>query len=247
MRKYNSALFTNQCNLLSVIVLIIIFAGFTPVAYSQSIPIEPAQANDAADSPDGKTPGVNSANDDSSKSSGENPNQTEPPVGSKAPRIAENEPLPPIMRDLGKLPFPVRRMRELILEAATSGDLEKLRPLIGFGDDVTMLSLGGIDEDPLAFLKSLSGDEAGHEILAILVEVLESGFVHLDEGTEQELYVWPYYFAWPLDKLTPKQKVELYQLITHGDYQDMESFGAYIFYRVGITPRGRWRFFVAGD
>ena len=160
---------------------------------------------------------------------------------------AEEETYPPIMRDVSKLPFPVRRMRELILEAAMGGDIEKLRPLIGYGDDVTMLSLGGIEEDPLGFLKSLSGDKEGHEILAILVEILESGFVHIDEDSEQEMYVWPYFFAWPLDKLNPSQKVELYGLVTYGDYEDMESFGAYIFYRLGITPRGRWNFFVAGD
>lgn len=160
---------------------------------------------------------------------------------------ADEEVHPEIQRDLSALPFPVRRMRELILEAAISGEIEKLRQLIGYGDDVTMLSLGGIEEDPLGFLKSLSGDKEGHEILAILAEVLESGYVLMDEGTEQELYVWPYFFAWPLDRLSPAQKVELYRLVTYGDYEDMESFGAYIFYRVGITPRGRWRFFVAGD
>lgn len=159
----------------------------------------------------------------------------------------QEETYPEIMRDLSKLPFPVRRMRELILEAALSGDIEKLRPLIGFGDDVTMLSFGGIEEDPLDFLKSLSGDKEGHEILAILSEVLEAGYVRMDVGSEQELYVWPYFFGWPLDKLTPEQKVELYRLVTFGDYEDMEDFGAYIFYRLGITPRGRWQFFVAGD
>ena len=160
---------------------------------------------------------------------------------------AQLDKYPRIMRDLSELPFPVRRMRELILEATKTGDIDKLRPLIGYGDDVTMLSLGGIEEDPLNFLKSLSGDKEGHEILAILAEVLESGFVRMDEGTDTELYVWPYFFAWPLDKLNPAQKVELYRLVTYGDFQDMEAFGAYIFYRLGITPRGRWRFFVAGD
>ncbi len=160
---------------------------------------------------------------------------------------SEEDPYPRIMRDLGELPFPVRRMRELILEATKTGDIEKLRPLIGYGDDVTMLSLGGIEEDPLNFLKSLSGDKEGHEILAILSEVLEAGFVRIDQDSDSELYVWPYFFARPLDKLTPTQKVELYRLVTYGDYEDMESFGAYIFYRLGITPRGRWRYFVAGD
>jgi hypothetical protein len=27
----------------------------------------------------------------------------------------------------------------------------------------------------------------------------------------------------------------------------MKQFGTYIFYRVGITPEGRWAFFVAGE
>ncbi len=178
-------------------------------------------------------------------------NDQEKTVNKSANKISvpesEEESYPAIMRDLSKLPFPVRRMRELILEASLSGDIEKLRPLIGYGEDVTMLSLGGIEEDPLNFLKSLSGDKDGHEILAILTEILESGYVLMDEGSENELYVWPYFFAWPLDKLNPAQKVELYRLVTYGDYEDMESFGAYIFYRLGITPRGRWRFFVAGD
>ncbi|MCU0790681.1 MAG: hypothetical protein MUE79_06475 [Nitratireductor sp.] len=149
--------------------------------------------------------------------------------------------------DLSKLPFPVQRMRELLIEAAKSGDVEKLRPYIGKGDDATMLSLGGLDSDPIEFLKSLSGDGQGYEILAILEDVLQNGFVQLDPGTENAIYIWPYFYAMPLDRLTPEQRVELYRLVTHGDYEDMKSFGAYNFYRVGITPQGRWRFFVAGD
>ncbi len=154
---------------------------------------------------------------------------------------------PEIQRDLSALPFPVRRMRELILEAADAADIESLRRLIGVGDSATMLSLGGFDGDPIEFLKTESGDEHGHELLAILREVLNAGFVHMDKGTENEIFVWPYFFAIPLDKLTPQQRVELFTIVTYGDYQDMNEFGAYIFYRVGITPNGRWRFFVAGD
>lgn len=155
--------------------------------------------------------------------------------------------LPEISYDLDALPFPARRMRELILEATKSGKLENLRPYIGTGDNMTMLSLGGIDGDPIEFLKRETGDENGHEILAILEEVLEAGYVHIDKGTEQELYVWPYFFAYPLEKLNDKQMVELFRIVTYGDFQDMKDFGGYIFYRVGITPTGRWSFFVAGD
>ncbi|MCV0348705.1 MAG: hypothetical protein K5863_01420 [Nitratireductor sp.] len=155
--------------------------------------------------------------------------------------------IPQVQYDLEQLPEPVRRMHGLIVEATKSGDLEQLRPLIGNSETGTRLSLGLLEGDPLEHLLELSGDEEGQEILAILLEVLQAGYVHLDQGTPQEMYVWPYFFALPLETLDKKQRVELFTLVTAGDYEDMKSFGAYIFYRVGITPEGRWSFFVAGD
>jgi hypothetical protein len=156
-------------------------------------------------------------------------------------------PLPEVQYDVSKLPAEVQRMRQLIIDACRGGDIEKLRPLLGTGDSATQLSLGGIDGDPIDFLKGLAGDENGQEILAILEEVLEAGYVHLDVGEPSELYVWPYFFALPLDKLTPAQRVELFKIVTAGDYEEMQTYGSYIFYRVGITPEGRWVFFVAGE
>ncbi|MER9558389.1 MULTISPECIES: hypothetical protein [unclassified Mesorhizobium] len=180
------------------------------------------------------------------------PEQTEPkgPAndgGMANPHVDPDAPVPEVVYDLAKLPEPVRRMHDLIVEACKSGDIEKLRPLIGKGDMMTQLSLGDIEGDPIAFLKGLSGDTEGQEILAILEEVLSAGFVHVDAGTPQDLYVWPYFFALPLDKLDARQRVELFKIVTASDYDDMKQFGAYIFYRVGITPTGQWTFFVAGD
>jgi hypothetical protein len=176
------------------------------------------------------------------------PDETVPEEGGVArPAVDPNAPLPEIIYDIQKLPEPVRRMRQLIVDAATRGDIEALRPLIGTGEDTTQLSLGEMEEDPIKFLRELSGDKEGHEILAILEEVLDAGYVHLDVGTPNELYVWPYFFAVPLDKLDARQSVELFKLVTAGDYEDMKTYGSYIFYRVGITPEGRWSFFVAGD
>ncbi len=156
-------------------------------------------------------------------------------------------PLPEILTDLELLPAPARRMRELILQACASGDIEALRPLIGTGINITQLSLGGLEGDPVDFLRDISGDGEGHETLAILQEVLEAGFVRMDEGTPHELYIWPYFFAYPLDELDPKQRVALFRLVTAGDYEDMKDFGGYNFYRAGISPEGQWAFFVAGD
>jgi hypothetical protein len=177
------------------------------------------------------------------------PSDEEPGNGQDAarPEVDPNAPIPEIVYDIAKLPEPVRRKRETIIEACKTGDLEKLRPLFDTGEDATQLSLGGIDGDPIAFLRDLSGDKEGQEILAILEEVLSAGFVHMDAGTPNDMYVWPYFFAVPLDRLTAPQRVELFKIVTAGDYEDMKTYGTYIFYRVGITPDGRWSFFVAGD
>ncbi|MFZ2100782.1 MAG: hypothetical protein WAU86_09485 [Oricola sp.] len=145
------------------------------------------------------------------------------------------------------LPVPVKTMRDLIMKATRDADYEALRPLIGVGANTTQLSLGGYDGDPIEYIKGLSGDPEGYEILAILEEVLEAGYAVYDKGTPAEMYVWPYFVATSLDELTPKQRVELFKLVTSGDYEDMRSFGAYVFYRVGIMPDGKWRFFVAGE
>jgi hypothetical protein len=179
------------------------------------------------------------------------PDEAQPPADQGTPDVSEPDnpdaPLPEVIYDLGRLPEPVRQMHDRLIEACKSGDIEKLRPLIGTGENGTQLSFESIDGDPIAYLKELSGDKQGAEVLAILEEVLSAGYVHLDPGSANDMYVWPYFYGVPLERLTPAQKVELFKLVTAGDYEDMKTYGSYIFYRVGITPDGRWSFFVAGD
>ena len=66
-------------------------------------------------------------------------------------------------------------------------------------------------------------------------------------GTDDELYVWPYFALYPPEALTPQQMVELFTLMSDADYEDMKSYGTYTFFRVGIAPDGRWLFFLAGS
>lgn len=175
------------------------------------------------------------------------PKDPTPPAAGEEPDAESDEPVPDVLYDVELLPEPVRRMRELIMEACLSGDIERLRPLISGGENGTQLSFGQTPADPVEFLLDVSGDDKGHEILAILYEVLAAGYVHVDEGQPGEMYVWPYFFAVPLKSLDDRQRVELFKLVTAGDYEDMKNYGAYIFYRIGISPEGRWLFFVAGD
>jgi hypothetical protein len=153
---------------------------------------------------------------------------------------------PPILRKATDMPEPVRNTWTAIRDAARKGDIEALQPLIEAQPAPPTFAFAEIDH-PIRYLKSLSGDPEGREILAILLEVLESGFVLADPDTPEAMYLWPYFTRYPLEELTPEQMVEMFTLLTAGDYQDMLSYGAYIFFRVGISPDGTWHFFVAGD
>lgn len=154
--------------------------------------------------------------------------------------------LPTILRSDADMPPPVLATRQKLIDAAKSGDLEKLRALMNEQPEPPAVALGD-PGDPIEYLKALSADADGREILAILLEVMEMGFSHVGEGTEEELYVWPYFAEYPLEALTPEQLVELFTLLTAADYEDMKSYGSYTFFRVGISPDGQWRFFLAGD
>ena len=149
-----------------------------------------------------------------------------------------------IITDLSRLPAPVARMRDRLLAAARSGDLQQLAGMMT--DTLPVFSFTE-DKDPIAFWKANYPDSDGVEVLSILALILESGFVRIDEGTSQEMYVWPYFVRMPLGALTPRQKVELFRLVTGADYKDMMKLGVYVFYRLGISPDGTWQFFVSGD
>jgi hypothetical protein len=148
-----------------------------------------------------------------------------------------------IITDLSRLPAPVARTRERLLAAARSGDLQQLAGLMT--DTLPVFSFTE-DKDPIAFWKANYPDSDGVEVLSILTLILESGYVRVDEGTSQ-MYVWPYFVRMSLGALTPRQKVELFRLVTGADYKDMMKLGVYVFYRLGISPDGTWQFFVSGD
>ncbi|OLP58783.1 hypothetical protein BJF93_17145 [Xaviernesmea oryzae] len=170
-----------------------------------------------------------------------------PPAAASGAKPAEAQPKPvEVLTDISKIPAPVARMRQLIVEAAASGDVERLRALLGKGPTQTVIG-DNEEEDPIEAIKGLSGDSDGLEILAIMLDLLSTGFVKMDAGTPDEVYVWPYFVAKPLASLTPPEKVDLMRLVTAGDVMAMQEFGSYNFYRIGISPDGQWKFLSGGD
>src|SRR5262249_19100402 len=141
--------------------------------------------------------------------------------GAKPPEISEPPPAEPaqkapsaaaeILTDLSRLPAPVARTREKLLVAARSGDLQQL---VGLMTDSLPIFSFTDDKDAIAFWKANYPDSDGVEVLSILTMILEAPFVHVDQGTPQEMYVWPYFVRMSLTALTPQQKVELFRLVT---------------------------------
>ncbi|MCE6074520.1 hypothetical protein GOZ89_04890 [Agrobacterium vitis] len=197
----------------------------------------------------GQQPGLptDSTSDPKSAPSAE-PQQATPADKAKG-AAAEAAPHTPVevIYDISKAPEPVRKLREKLVEAAASGDPERLRALLAGGNDPTALALGNDNGDPIQTIKSVSGDPDGLEVLAIMLDVLSTGFVHVNAGTPEEAYVWPYFAEKPLTTLTPPEKVELLRLVTAGDFENMLEVGNYNFFRIGIAPDGKWKFFTAGD
>ena len=168
------------------------------------------------------------------------------PVAKTLPAPAASAATPEVMTDLSQLPAPVARMRERILAAARSGELSRLVAVMTAGETLPIFSQS-TGQDPITYWRTNFPDSDGVEILATLIDILDAGFVHVDEGTPQEMYVWPYFARVPLTTLTAAQKVDLFKIVTGSDYKDMLGAGAYNFFRVGIGRDGSWRFFVTGN
>ena len=174
-----------------------------------------------------------------------------PPIGSAGKPYGRagtrpGQKISDVLTDLGVLPAPVARMRARIIEAARSGDLDKLVTVMQTNETMPIFSFAS-ERDPAAYWRTNYPESGGLEVLSILLEILDMGFVHVDAGTPQDMYVWPYFAYLPLKDLTPAQKVELFKIVTGSDYRSMQDFGAYIFYRLGIAPDGTWHFFVSGE
>lgn len=150
-----------------------------------------------------------------------------------------------IRYDVHGLPPAVAETRRRLIEAARTGDVEALRPLFESQRTPPLVANFSLVDDPVAHVRNQSGDAQGREILAILIELLEAGYVRL--GPEEGgTYVWPYFAEVPLGELGPRHYVEVYRILTSIDVEELERIGAYTFFRIGIAHDGRIRYFSAG-
>jgi len=144
-----------------------------------------------------------------------------------------------------KLPAPVAEMREAILAAVRAGNIEELRHAFELNELKPELGPEPVG-DPVAYWKKISGDGEGREVLAVLAEILDAGYVAVPLGRDLEnnrIYVWPYFAEVPPQKLTPAQQVELLRLVPPAAAKEMMQTGKYTYWRIAIGADGTWHHF----
>ena len=157
---------------------------------------------------------------------------------------ADNKPAtaPEVLYDLNALPDPVKAMLHQIGNAAATGEIEKMRPVLESNELKPMVAAAYID-DPIGHWKKESADGTGRDVLAAMLDMMSSGFVLTGKGDEA-MYVWPYFAEADITKLSPAQEVELYRLLPAPDAIAMKKAGTYSGYKLGISTSDVWHYFI---
>lgn len=143
------------------------------------------------------------------------------------------------------LPIPVQEMRDAILIAVASGDIEELRTAIEWNELPPEFGAPG-NTDPIEYFRKVSKDGAGREILAILGDILSQPPAQLPIGPDHEnnsVFVWPYLSELPPGSLTPPQQVDLYRLMPFAEAAELIKRGKWTWYRLAIAADGTWHIF----
>jgi hypothetical protein len=166
-----------------------------------------------------------------------------------APQQQKPPPVPKVRYGTEGLPRPVLDLREAMLSAIESGEIEELRHAYDMSE--IKPDLGAPPKtDPVAHWKATSGDGQGREVLAALSLILDTGYVAIPRGADIEnnqLYVWPYFAEIPLGKLTPRQEVELLRLVPASAAREMKEKGKYTHWRLVIGADGTWHALRKGE
>lgn len=162
-----------------------------------------------------------------------------------APRPALSEP----MTDAAALPRAVVAIRQKILQACATRDIEALRIPIDW-NEVRPLFERGVKrppgEDPIERLKALSFDGRGEEILTLLRNVLRQAYLIETRGKAQ-MFVWPAFALKPPVDPTPDERQLMLACVRFADLARADKSGRPPPMRIGIAADGVWHYFWSVD
>jgi len=151
--------------------------------------------------------------------------------------------------DIDALPPRVAEMRERILTAAQSHDIERLRPAIEWNETLPLFG-GGADRarsfaTVIEFLKSYSFDGKGREVLALLEAVFEAPYVKSTRG-KTEVYIWPSFAVVQKPGPSPDERLAMLRCVRFINLGLSNDIGLPLIQRAGIGADGTWHYFLAG-
>lgn len=136
-------------------------------------------------------------------------------------------------------------MRDQILAAVQAGDIGELKGAIEWNEIKPDLGEGK-GEDGIAYLKKISADGEGREVLAVLANLLALAPARLAIGKDPEnttVYVWPYLAELPPDSLTGAEQVDLLRLVPVEKAKAMREAKKWLWWRLVIGADGTWHVF----
>lgn len=168
-----------------------------------------------------------------------------------SPLLAQEEadpvwPTPHISADVSLLPKATQKTRQLLIEAARSGDIENLRKVFAAQEFPPQVSFGE-PNDTIGFLKDISEDDEGRQMLGLILDLLDQPFAWYSESGGTIYYTWPYLSELDPNALTPEQEVDAYRLLSAEDLEQLKNGGAWYYWRLSISEDGEWSSLIAGD
>jgi hypothetical protein len=144
--------------------------------------------------------------------------------------------------DVETLPAATRAMREKILAACATGDIEALRIPIDWNELRPMFQRGGAPGDPIETLTALSFDRKGRESLALARAVLAQPFVRITRGPVT-LYEWPAFARRPAPPADEDEARALWRCVRFADLARSNAEGRPHVTRLAIAADGVWHYF----
>lgn len=148
--------------------------------------------------------------------------------------------------DTGLLPARVGAMRDRILEACASGDIDNLRPAIERNEVMPLFGAAGDRPKNFAvaveFLRRRSFDGKGRETLALLEGALSAPFARVTRGAHVS-FVWPAFAVIAPHEIDIELRVAMLRCIAFADLAKAGANSPPPLHRIEIGEDGTWHAF----
>lgn len=145
--------------------------------------------------------------------------------------------------DVAALPPGVRMMRDKILAACETNDVEALRIPIDWNETRPLFARGvRAGADPIDVLKTLSFDGKGREFLSLIRAVLAQPYVRVTRGPFEN-YEWPAYYRRPTPPSNEDEARALWACVRFADLARSNDEGRPHVMRLAIGADGVWHYF----